>query len=294
MIAESGLTVDVTASVLREVGLHELVNVDCPGCDSVESVFETNKNGFRVVRCLNCSSLYVSPRPIESELLEIYRRFPQLSNSREGQPVHDGEDGRREAEYRLSRLMQFVKTGRLLDLGCGRGDFLLRARRHFEAVGVDIANRTPSDPPGIRVFEGRLEDAQFDQESFDAVTAVEVFEHLFNPFGALKEIHRILRPGGILLLQTGDPGALPARLNVANWSYLQPPIHVNFLSRAAVQERLKSVGLRVIGTWSFGRAPHRTPGISHFTNPEILRPVFDLTARIGVLGRMYAAEKEAS
>jgi len=294
MIAESGSAVDATGVVLRDVGRHELVYVDCPGCDSKHSVFETTKNGFRVVRCLECSSLYVNPRPIEPELLEIYRRVPQLSNSREGQPVHDGEDARREADYRLSRLMQFVKTGRILDLGCGRGDFLLRARPLFDAGGGDIVNRTPSHPPDIPVFEGRLEDARFEPESFDAVTAIEVFEHLFDPHGALKEIHRILRPGGILLLQTGDPGALPARLNLGRLSYLHPPIHLNFLSHHAVLERLKGVGLRVIGTWSFGRAPTRTPGISHLSNPEILRPVFDLTARIGVLGRLYAASKEAS
>src|SRR5437879_13506817 len=99
MIAESGLTVDVTASVLREVGLHELVNIDCPGCASVESVFETNKNGFRVVRSLDCSSVYVSPRQIECVLVETNRRFPQLSNSREGQQVNDAADGRRDAQY---------------------------------------------------------------------------------------------------------------------------------------------------------------------------------------------------
>ncbi len=294
MIADSESMEDIIEAVLRETGPYELVAVACPGCGSQSAALETRKNGFCVVRCPECSSLYVDPRPIEPQLLEIYRRFPQLSNSREGQLVHDAEDGRREAGYRLLRLMQFLKAGRLLDLGCGRGDFLSVARHHFDSVGVDIVNRTPSELSSLVVSEGRVEDVHFDQESFDAVTAIEVFEHLFDPYRTLREIHRILRLGGILLLQTGNPDGLPARLNFEHWSYLQPPIHLNFLSRRALHARLKAVGFRVVGMWSFGRALQRTPWLFRFTSPEIIRPVFDLTARIGVLGQMYAAVKEAT
>ena len=294
MIGDSCLIPDLAERFSREAEPYEVVHVPCPGCGSEISALETKKNGFSVVRCLECSCLYVNPRPIEPQLVEIYRRIPQLSNGREGQSVDNVEDGRREAAYRLRRMIQFVKAGRLLDLGCGRGDFLTVAHRHFDAVGVDIVNRTRPELSPSSVFEGRLEDARFDRDSFDAITAVEVFEHLFDPRRTLREIHRILRPGGMLLLQTGDPDGLPARMNLDRWSYLQPPIHLNFLGRRALHTLFAGAGFRVLRAWSFGRAPQRTPVIARFLNSETLRPLFDLTARVGVLGQMYAVVKEAT
>jgi len=91
-------------------------------------------------------------------------------------------------------------TGEVLDVGCGRKPYqhLTRATRY---VGVDI------DTPATRAlaaadfyYDGRT--LPFADASFDAVLCSQVLEHVFTPEKFLREIHRVLRPGGVLLLAT--------------------------------------------------------------------------------------------
>jgi SAM-dependent methyltransferase len=91
-------------------------------------------------------------------------------------------------------------AGEVLDVGCGRKPYahLTRATRY---VGVDI------DTPATRAlaaadhyYDGRT--LPFADASFDAVLCSQVLEHVFTPAEFLREIHRVLRPGGVLLLAT--------------------------------------------------------------------------------------------
>ncbi len=268
-----------------------LTEVPCPAC--VEPTFEAKlvRNSFLFVECRRCSTLYVRARPLEEPLLRIYVRFPQLANGREGQLTDDPKDGAREADYRLRRLLEFVKSGRLLDLGCGRGDFLVAANRHFDVQGVDIAPRLRPIASGLRVFKGQLEEAVFRDQSFDVVSAVEVIEHLFDPRRTFREISRVMKPRGFLLLQTGDADSLRARLNLGTWTYLQPPIHLNVFSRHGLSRLATHFGFSQIKLWSFGRAPQRIPGRVDLWKSERLRPVLDWTALLGLIGPMYLWQK---
>jgi len=272
----------------------DLVEVSCPACGMWGYEAVLTRNGYRIVRCESCSCLFVNPRPREPYLVAIYRRFPQLANGREGQVGDDPSDGQREAYYRLRVLMKHVEAGRLLDLGCGRGDFLSVAGRIFDVVGVDIVPRLRPSLESVPVFEGRLEDAHFERQSFDVVSAVEVFEHLFDPRRTLAEIRRILKPEGWLLLQTGDADGLPPRLNVEKWTYVQPPIHLNLFSRKALGRLLGDTGFRVVARWSFGRAPTKVPFIARFPAGESFRPLLDFAARRGLLGCMILASKKGA
>jgi len=262
--------------------------VPCPACGSVSFDPAVVRNGFPIVRCRSCKSLYVRARPIEESLVGIYERFPQLSGGREGQLIDDPVEGRWEAEYRLFRLNEFATSGRLLDLGCGRGDFLLVASRDFEVFGVDLVPRLRPDTEMLNVFRGRLEDATFPDGFFDVVTVVETLEHMFDPRRTLGVIHRILKPHGTLLLQTGDVDSMRARLNLKTWTYLQPPVHLNFFSREALGRLAAGAGFEPLRSWSFGRAPRRFPILRQRGSAEVLRAALDWAARVRLLGEMHA------
>jgi len=284
-------TPDDMAGLEEELGLlasqmpvHE---VPCPACGGSRSDEVMVRNGFPIVRCQSCQCVFVRNRPIENCLVGIYERFPQLSSGREGQLTDDPMEGRTEAEYRLRHLREFATSGRLLDIGCGRGDFLLAASRDFDVYGVDLVPRLRPDAQDVRVFRGRLEDAALPDNFFDAVSAVETLEHLFDPRRTLGVIHRILKPRGILLFQTGDVDSIRARLNLETWTYLQPPVHLNFFSREALRRLAAGVGFEPVRSWSFGRAPTRFPIFRHFGPTELLRPALDWAARAGLLGAMH-------
>jgi len=279
---------EMLAALGRDMPVEHVV---CPGCGADKSGRATVRNGFPIVRCSSCESLYVPSRPLEQNLTTIYERLPQLSNGREGLLDDDPEEGRREAEYRLTRLLEFVKSGRLIDLGCGRGDFLDAAKAHFSVEGVDLTPRLRPNMTGLKVFKGRLEDAGLPENAFDVITAIEVIEHLSDPRRTVREIHRILKTGGYLLFQTGDPGSLRARLNLKTWSYLQPPVHLNFFSRKALRRMADSQGFEELKSWSFGRAPGRIPFSKEVFRADAVRRVFDWAAGRGLIGAMYIWRK---
>jgi len=99
-----------------------------------------------------------------------------------------------------------------LDLGCAYGYLVAEARDGgFRAFGVDVSPyalaRAPIDAPGAtgRLTRGLVETLPFADETFDVVSAFDVLEHLVEPEPALREICRVLRPGGALIGATPDP-----------------------------------------------------------------------------------------
>lgn len=270
------------------------VEVACPVCLSSAYNLATVRNGFAVVKCKKCSCLLANPRPSEESLIRLYQDYPKIVENLGGEVRDNPEDSRREAQYHVRHLSRFVRGGRLLDLGCGSGDLLEIAQAAFDVCGVDVAPRLRRGSKSLTVFEGRLEDAAFESASFNAVTAVEVIEHLFDPRRTLEEIHRVLMPGGMFLVQTGDAGSLPARLGLDRWSYVQPPVHLNFFTRKTLVRLLRQTGFQIRGGWSFGRAPGRLPIVRRLRTREYLRPLLNLASDWGILGQMYVAVRTSA
>jgi len=101
---------------------------------------------------------------------------------------------------------------RWLDLGCAYGYLVAEARAGgFRAVGVDVSAyalaKVAAAVPAVAgcVARGVLERLPFPDGSFDVVSAFDVLEHVVEPDAALREIHRLLRPGGLLVGATPDP-----------------------------------------------------------------------------------------
>ena len=78
-------------------------------------------------------------------------------------------------------------------------------------------------------------------DGFDVVTAVEVLEHLTDPIPALRRIARLLRPGGLLFVTTGN--AAPHRERLERWSYVVPDVHVSFYEPRTLAVAYREVGL---------------------------------------------------
>lgn len=111
----------------------------------------------------------------------------------------DADDGRVQA------VMELVRPGdRVLEVGCGKGRFLKRTHeRHpdTECIGVDICPRLLEElPAGIRGVEGSLEAIPFPDNSFDLVFSVEAIEHSSNREAAVREMARVARSGGWVVI----------------------------------------------------------------------------------------------
>jgi 2-polyprenyl-3-methyl-5-hydroxy-6-metoxy-1,4-benzoquinol methylase len=152
---------------------------------------------------------------------------------------------------------------RWLDYGCGNGGLVRHIRQVSPcfAVGYEegwIAERAARC--GIPLVSA----AEFDQlaGSFDIVSLIEVIEHIPDPVSCLRQASRLLRPGGLVYLTTGN--ARPYRQSLLKWSYLAPEIHVSLFEPESLALAMQKAGLRpeYVGP---------RPGLSQVIRFEILK-----------------------
>jgi SAM-dependent methyltransferase len=147
----------------------------------------------------------------------------------------------------LGRLEPHRKLGRLLEIGCGQGMLLERARdAGWRVQGVEILEPVAlrARERGLEVFLGTLEEARFPAGSFDAVTMTEVIEHIVDPVPLLTEVARVLRPGGVAALATGNARSWAARLRGGRWEYYRfgGHMHIRFYSPPAARALARAAG----------------------------------------------------
>lgn len=154
------------------------------------------------------------------------------------------EDIAGRCQHWLGTLLRYqLPPGKCLEIGCGHGGFVrLLAEIGFDAIGMEVSPtivRMASEIYGVEIAQGTIEHTNLASATFDTVLAFDVLEHFISPETALRQIVRVLKPGGILVIQT--PEYTP--YHAATWRMFQPPEHVNLFSRDSVQKLLRQFGL---------------------------------------------------
>jgi len=146
-------------------------------------------------------------------------------------------------------ICRYKKSGKILDLGCGTGEFLQGFDpKRWERYGVEpnpLGYKIAVKKRGIKLYLKELIDCHFPNNYFDLVTAWHVLEHLSNPGVTLKELHRILKKNGILVFETPNIDSLAFRIFGKNWFHLDIPRHLYLYSPKTVMEILNKAGFSV-------------------------------------------------
>ncbi|MEM2169786.1 MAG: class I SAM-dependent methyltransferase, partial [Candidatus Bathyarchaeia archaeon] len=141
------------------------------------------------------------------------------------------------------------KRGRLIDIGCGNGQFLALMRDlGWEVLGVEPdveAARVAEDTFGIKVIPSTLEEASLPDASADVITMNHVIEHVHDPITLLKECRRVLRPGGMLVVVTPNLNSFGRRLWGKAWLHWDPPRHYFIFSAKSLLDCARRTGLQV-------------------------------------------------
>lgn len=232
----------------------QLAKVSCPICHTPPP--ETPSlvlAGLGFHRCTRCGLGYVSPRLSERALGKIYsRKYYFEYRVWRGIPIA----GENEAEEillchrRLSRAEQWIRPGRLLDIGCSTGQLMLAAReRGYRPYGVEMDAWTVNyvgKKHHLDVRPGPLADSTFVGEQFDLITLVDVLEHLPDPVEQMTRAAKLLRPGGIIMVVVPNAGCQEARRDILNWKHFKPWEHICHYDSDTLRELGRRSGLELI------------------------------------------------
>jgi len=226
---------------------------DCPLCRSTGPFGERpSPEGFRLWECRRCGIVFLSPQPSDAELAAYYDET-YYGEEREKflSPIERAISLLSALKWK--RLSPLVHGGdRMLDIGCGRGTMLKLARESdVEAWGIERQSPVGHRVPGI-LYQS-LPECHFPDRHFDLVILWHVLEHLPDPAATLREIQRILKPGGWLSVAVPNYGGAQAAASGAHWFHLDLPRHFWHFRPSSLEALLVSTGFHVSGyrTFSF-------------------------------------------
>lgn len=233
---------------------------------------------FEYVRCRECGLVYMNPRPATNVVATWYPDMLYYAH----QPVNRARDLYGQLRLiakqvflaakknyplphnkllrsfiravklvpyqptRFTRLPSYISGGKILDVGCGNGNYLYSLRElGWEVVGVEPdvkAAHFARIQLGLDVRPVTLEEAGLPGDSVDIAFMLHVLEHVPNPLRTLQEVYRVLKPGGYLVIETPNIESWSARLFRNWWFHLDAPRHLYLFTPQTLSALLHSVG----------------------------------------------------
>jgi 2-polyprenyl-3-methyl-5-hydroxy-6-metoxy-1,4-benzoquinol methylase len=237
--------------------------VACNSCASSDTtvLFRAGEaQSHQIVRCNKCGLMYASPRPeppqhvtlAERTVTETEKLLIKGRIEKEKLQVRD---------YRETREMlnkRFPGRGNLLEIGSGYG-YLLSAfeRDGWSVKGVDpdyFACDVARENNKVDVFSGILQDMDLPEESMDVVIMNHVIEHIPDPLALISDIRKILRPGGVLVMETPCYDTLMFKLLGRRERSLSCDGHIYFFTTASLKALSEAAGFRQLKTSRVGRS----------------------------------------
>lgn len=275
----------------------------CALCGADKSRPFIRKDGFSVVRCSNCDLVYVNPRPATSEVRSLYQDSSYFSGD-EWYLDYIGYEKNHRALFK--RVVAIVDRhcpgkGRLVDVGCAAGFLLDTARAEGWAVtGVDLSP-TMADHAvhalGLDVRLGTLEEGLLPEASVDVVTLCDSLEHVLNPLTTMREVHRILRPGGIAVIVTPDIASPLARLLGTRWPHLTPREHIYYFTTNSLRRLMTAAGFERVEDGTIGHyftLEYIGRKLVRFMGPALRSPLLARSVYLNVGDLLMVARKSAA
>lgn len=199
---------------------------------------DSNKT-FRSVRCRNCTHVFCSPLP-----KNIYKNY---------EDVVDKEYLRYEislvtsARLVLKLIKDYFPSGRILDVGCATGVFLEIAKKEgYSVEGLELSRWSSeiAKKKAITIYRERLDKlAKQKPGRYDIITLFGVIEHFEEPIKEMDAIKKLLKPGGLLVVWTGDVNSLPSQILGKKWWYWQGQ-HIQYFTNESLSYLGKLCGLK--------------------------------------------------
>ena len=255
-----------------------------------DRVFGVADGTWDFYRCAGCASAWLDPRPTSSSIGRAYESYythlaeddaAMLPKSALVRQMHAWQNDYKNVRYGLQRkpssaggrwLVRLVPSlrakadaqcrhmppppaggGRLLDVGFGSGAFLkIASEMGWHAEGIDF------DPKAVEVARARglnvscasADELAAQEHQYDVITISHVIEHVHDPIALLRNLYRLLKPDGLLWLDTPNLSSYGARRFGPDWRGLEPPRHLAIYTPQSMISALKEIGfLQISQHW---------------------------------------------
>ncbi len=225
----------------------------------------TGKPGtFRFVTCRTCGLAYQNPRIAMDYIGDYYddNYIAHRKKRRWGLLTPLVERGLRQLDVQkdriVSRFMTLDRQSAVLDVGCAVGTFLERLRERYGSATAGVDFKDLSSHPslaGVEFHRSLFYEARLAAERFDLVTMWHFLEHDYDPIRSLKTAHRVLKPGGLLIVEVPRLDSRTFRWFGNRWPGLQAPQHTVLLDRAHLLQFVRSAGFEVVEYLPYGAFP---------------------------------------
>jgi len=233
------------------------ISCDLCGSENPRFVLESPGLDGPLVECFRCGFRYVgkrrraltfgSERPEETEK-KIRAANTQFTHLR---PEEEHRLALLNARWRLQLIRTLCSGGKLLEVGCARGDFLSVARDEFDSRGVEPNPDLAESASRVAPIHGDVLE-RTPWSGFDVIASFHVIEHVDSPRSFIKAAAQRLNPGGLLVIETPNIDSLPFRLLKTRWRQFIPE-HYYFFTPKTMTKLLSDHDLKLEKCVSIGK-----------------------------------------
>ena len=221
-------SVDVSACLCCESQDSLPTGTEAPSLSVISNGNEFIQEKYSVRECAQCGLLYKT-KILSQELLAQYYASADYQKW-EPDRMFPTE------QYLLQLLKSFPSQSSILDFGCGSGRLLASLCERHKCFGIEINDMAAKEAgrKGVNILDASELD-RTSASSFDAVIAVDVFDHLIAPFEMMTRLWKLVRPDGWLIIVTGNADSKACRLDPSQFWYFRNVEHLCMLTRESAE-----------------------------------------------------------
>ena len=238
--------------------MENVLNCPCCGNSSFDNYinsrdFANSREEFSIIKCLECTLLLTSPRPIESEAGKYYAFENYISHSNKSKGLFASlyQSARKlnlKAKVNLINKYKPLK-GFLLDIGCGTGEFINEAKNiNWTVKGVEPDTNARNF--GISEYNLEIEDSatldSLKKNEVDVVSMWHVLEHVYDLNKYIDTIYSLLKSDGIAIIAVPNATSSDAIYYGDKWAGLDLPRHIWHFTPEVMEKLFAKHGFRLV------------------------------------------------